>query len=184
MSGASLVWSVSNPGNRAEYAGQKTVTSVVVEKQIEGVWVQVHSTAGDGFEGAALSWDKAAVAGTTVELRYRVANTANGWSTVNTTSGIETRGSRYWVDLSTVANNVYEYELSYTRPGETAVYASGAGQFSVTGQSSVGSQNIVGFVETGYVDVASTRGAVWTGYNDGYGTTYSWVGGNEIDLEC
>jgi len=42
MRGASLVWNVTSPTNRAEYAGQKTVTGVIVEKQIKAREVTSH----------------------------------------------------------------------------------------------------------------------------------------------
>jgi len=66
------------------------------------------------------------------------------------------------------AATLYSYDLLGQQTGSTDLIAS----------NPINIPSVID-VSLNYVNVASTAGAVWTGYNDGYGTTYSWVGGNE-----
>jgi len=85
-----------------------------------------------------LRFDKPQAGNTQVNLQYAVANTG-----VFTTAALIDRGDRYQVNVKNLANDYYDYRLTFTRPGDSTPYARGEGQFTVTGQSSAGSQNVV-----------------------------------------
>jgi len=91
------------------------------------------------FESGVLSFDKPAVAGTVATFRYALLGSNN-----LVTANVVDKGDHYEVALPNLANDYYSYTLAFNRSGDPTPYASGAGEFTVTGQSSSGSRHVVG----------------------------------------
>ncbi len=134
-----------------------------------------------------LTWSQAPTLGTTAVLKYRALGSSI-WTTVSTGNGITTSGNSYVVNVAGLAADQYEYQLTYTRPGETSPSASANGVFVVTGANETGSLNAASFVDSRslsvgtYSDAAYTP-AVTTCDESGCTTTPGyWTGGNTISL--
>ncbi|NIQ10497.1 MAG: hypothetical protein GWO08_11630, partial [Gammaproteobacteria bacterium] len=83
--------------------------------------------------GTTVSWQKSPIVGTEVNFQYRVLDAtqldATGWdmSDGSWSSVVVSEGStHYSVSLSGASNDRYQYRITYTRPGESQVYAAGA----------------------------------------------------------
>jgi len=151
-------------------------------KNINGVEVLMYDSGADSFGGNVLTWPKSPVEGTQVTLRYRPQGSSGAWTTLTTASGIETRGSVYWVGLGALSAGQYQYELSYTRSGESVPYAQGSGTFALNTAKATGSENITAVVDKPFLDIDTTS-AVLTSYASGYDTVYVWNGINRINLQ-
>ncbi|NIR95846.1 MAG: hypothetical protein GWO08_20095, partial [Gammaproteobacteria bacterium] len=93
--------------------------------------------------------------------------TDGSWSSATVSTG----STNYSVNLSGAPNDHYQYRITYTRPGESQVYAAGAGEFSITSSDSVGSTHAVAIVEDGFYNFKGiTKRAVYESrwITDGY----------------
>jgi YD repeat-containing protein len=100
--------------------------------------------------GTVVSWEASPIAGNIATFKYR-AKGASTWIDANTTNGLVTIvDSRYQVSFAGKPNDIYEYELSYKRAGQSTAYAVGTGTFTLTGQSASGSINVVSVVQPVY----------------------------------
>src|SRR5712691_647079 len=189
MTGATLSWTVGSLGDPWwAMDGLSSVSRIRVYKVVDGVEVLVSDSTGDLLQTATLSWQKSPVEGTQVDLYYRAANPAQpsaqwntsdgSWTKLSTGTGIETRGSRYWVDLGSVPAGQFNYVLVYKRPGETQAYAQGTGTFAVASTTAVGATQIAGFVEEPGLDLVSTGSASF-----GTSLTTNWEGSNSVTLK-
>src|SRR5712691_10345689 len=189
MTGATRSWTVGSLGDPWwAMDGLSSVSRIRVYKVVDGVEVLVSDSTGDLLQTATLSWQKSPVEGTQVDLYYRAANPAQpsaqwntsdgSWTKLSTGTGIETRGSRYWVDLGSVPAGQYNYVLVYKRPGETQAYAQGTGTFAVASTTAVGATQIAGFVEEPGLDLVSTGSASF-----GTSLTTNWEGSNSVTLK-
>ena len=143
------------------------INSVQLQKFINGTWVTVVDSAADMVRDSILAWERPAVEGTQVVLRYRAQGSTGAWSAAT----INTLGDRCWVDLSALPANRYEYVLSYTRPGESKAYAEGSGVIAVARGASANSSNVVGEVVTPYLDIGPIEtvvSSITTGTEGGY----------------
>ena len=85
-----------------------------------------------------LRFDKPQAGNTVVNFQYAVAGTG-----VFTNAILQDKGDHYAINVNNLSNDYYDYTLTFTRQGDSTPYARGEGQFVITGQSSVGSQNVV-----------------------------------------
>src|SRR5262249_27331250 len=91
---------------------------------------------------------RSAPSGTNVAFGYRVAGSNAQWTPVNLPGqggGIIgailaiVQGNDFVASVSGLASDTYEYQIIYTRNGETAAYATGNGRFTAIGASNTGS---------------------------------------------
>src|SRR5207247_174644 len=101
------------------------------------------------------------------------------WSQVSTSdNSLAIRGPGYWADLSSLPNDLYDYDIAYTRPGESTPFVEGSGTFSISSSnnSSTNSVNVAGFVDD------PSLGLILRGNTTGLsGVTIKDASGNTVD---
>jgi YD repeat-containing protein len=147
------------------------ITAVTVSKQVNDQDVVLLTSSGSDAMASTLYWLAPGVDGLRAALQYRPVGSSGAWTQVSSDDAILSNGGFYSLDVSLLLNDQYEYQLSYTRPGESTPYITGTGNLTITGHGSVGSLHGASWVEEPVLNVVSTT---LNGGKTLYSTVLDW----------